>query len=113
MAGLYGRQKLLLAVVDELKRQEKFHKTALVKTLFLLSNEYDLGTLKAYSFFPYKFGPFSSLAYEDVAYLENQNMLQEDWKLTDAGREAANSLEKNVAEDVKNCGVNPFFGTFS
>ena len=103
MAGLYGRQKMLLAVIDELKRQGKFKKTALVKTLFLLTKEYDLGTLKAYSFFPYKYGPFSSLAYADMTYLENNNLILEEDTLTDTGHEAADSLGKKILEDVKEC----------
>ncbi len=103
MAALYGRQKLLLAAIDELKRQGKLSKTALVKTLFLLTAEYDLSSLKAYSFFPYKYGPFSSLAYSDLTYLASQGLITKEGGLTAAGCEAAITLRSSRLEDIRHC----------
>jgi hypothetical protein len=47
--------------------------TRLQKLLYLLKREYKIDTMSSnyFSFQPYKFGPYSSQLYDDIAFLEN------------------------------------------
>lgn len=55
-------------------------RTRLVKLAFLLQRMYDFpkraGISKYYEFEPYKFGPFSSAVYDDIAFFENLHYIQ-------------------------------------
>jgi len=67
---IYQRQKVLLALLREAPN-ETASRTQLVKWLFLLKEEENIDRyVNFYSFFPYKYGPFSFLAYREIAQLE-------------------------------------------
>ena len=67
---IYQRQKVLLALLKEAPN-ETVSKIQLIKWLFLLKEEENIDRyVSFYSFFPYKYGPFSFLAYREIAELE-------------------------------------------
>jgi len=103
-----GRQKLLLAAVRELRRHRKYAQpklhTAIMKTLFLLSREYDLGTVRPYAFFPYKFGPYSATAFGDLTYnLQRKGYLDENESLTPKGEAEIAGLDSTSAKALSEC----------
>jgi uncharacterized protein (DUF488 family) len=62
MRTLTHKQRVLLKVVERLADKGNSSRFMLVKTLFLLAIEENMGRLiKFYNFFPYKFGPFSNV----------------------------------------------------
>lgn len=77
----------------------------LVKTLFLLAREENMGRLiKFYNFFPYRYGPFSNVCYADLYKLEQAGLLTEDGTHltpTEVGRNAATSADRRAAMRVK------------
>lgn len=78
MAGLIKRQKVLLSVIDELQRCGRNTRTFIMKALFLLKKDFGADDkLRFYSFFPYKFGPFSAEVYADLNRLVKLGFLEE------------------------------------
>ncbi len=83
--------------------QPKIH-TAVMKTLFLLSREYDLGGIKPYSFYPYKYGPYSSIAFQDLTHRMSQyGCLDGCEGLTQKGELAVGTLSPSVLSAVAQC----------
>jgi hypothetical protein len=85
---LFERQRLLLTLLDAVG--ETVGHTDFQKLLFLYTRECE--TTPSYDFVPYKFGAFSFTSYADKRKLIEEGLLAEDdqnWTLTDAGREAA------------------------
>lgn len=71
---VYWRQKVMLEIV---RRMHTVSKTQLMKLLFLLKEEEKLDMKGSfYDFLPYKYGPFSFLAYKDLDYLERSNVVE-------------------------------------
>jgi uncharacterized protein (DUF488 family) len=94
------RQRALLAVVDELSKREKSSRFMLEKNMFLLKKEELIDDdLKFYSFFPYKYGPFSNLSFIDLNKLGSKGYLNNDGgnlKITDKAKKPINSLKSKT-----------------
>jgi uncharacterized protein (DUF488 family) len=105
MKTLTHKQRILLTVVERLSEKNNSSRFMLVKTLFLLAREENLGRLiKFYNFFPYRYGPFSNVCYADLYKLEQAGFLTEDGTHltpTEAGRKAATSADRRAAMRVK------------
>lgn len=99
------RQRILLYLIKSLQEKNRYSRTRVDKSLFLLLKEYGLGSrLKFYSFYPYKYGPFSELFYYDLRKLDSDGYLLNE-KLTEKGLYEADKIDKNVKEDVNDiCG---------
>lgn len=70
------RQAVLLQVIRELEKRGIQSRRAIVKSLFLLKNEYFLDEyISYYAFFPYKQGPFSHLCFSDLRKLNDSGMI--------------------------------------
>jgi uncharacterized protein (DUF488 family) len=77
--ALMHRQKLLLGLINKLNRNGILSRRAIVKSLFLLREEYNKGEkMKFYHFFPYKQGPFSQLCYSDLRKLRAMGFLDDN-----------------------------------
>jgi len=105
MRTLTHKQRVLLKVVERLAEKGNSSKFMLVKTLFLLAIEENMGRLiKFYNFFPYKFGPFSNVCYTDLSILEMDGYLLENEKhlaLTVKGKEAIKRTNLPVSLKIK------------
>ena len=95
------RQKVLLYLAHLLQHKGIASRTVLDKMLFLLSVKYGLGeTIPFYSFYPYRFGPFSELFYYDLRQLKERGCLLGN-KVTPLGMEKANELDAGLIEAVE------------
>jgi uncharacterized protein (DUF488 family) len=105
MRNLTHKQRALLKVVEKLAEKGTASKFMLVKTLFLLANEENMGRLiKFYNFFPYKYGPFSNVCYTDLSILEREGYLLENEKqlaLTMNGKEAIKAMNAPISLKIK------------
>ncbi len=105
MRNLTHKQRVLLKVVEKLAEKGTSSKFMLVKTLFLLAIEENMGRLiKFYNFFPYKYGPFSNVCYSDLSLMEHEGYLLENEKhlaLTMKGKEAINGTSFPISLKVK------------
>ncbi|PIU10230.1 hypothetical protein COT30_00340 [Candidatus Micrarchaeota archaeon CG08_land_8_20_14_0_20_49_17] len=99
---MLNRQRILLYLIQELQHKAKFTKTAVDKMLFLLLKEYSFGEkAKFYSFYPYKFGPFSQLFYYDLRKMESVGCLEGNgMNLTAQGAKEAGHLEPELKECI-------------
>ncbi|MDI6737232.1 MAG: DUF488 family protein [Nanoarchaeota archaeon] len=95
MELLKNRQKVLLKIIQGLQKKGISSRRAIVKALFLLKKEYFADkTLKFYSFYPYKQGPFSQLCFSDLRKFNSEGMIDDsEAKLTDKGIKAANEIK--------------------
>lgn len=111
MRNLTHKQRVLLNVVERLAEKGNSSRFMLVKTLFLLAIEENMGRLiKFYNFFPYKFGPFSNVSYTDISILEREGYLLENEKrlaLTVKGEEAIKGTNLPISLKIKRV-VNKF-----
>lgn len=95
------RQKVLLYLAHLLQQKKIASRTVLDKMLFLLSVKYGLGeVIPFYSFYPYRFGPFSELFYYDLRQLAERGCLQGN-TVTPLGMEKANEIEPELIEAVE------------
>lgn len=105
MRNLTHKQRALLKVIEKLSQKGTSSKFMLVKTLFLLANEENMGRLiKFYNFFPYKFGPFSNVCYTDLSILEREGYLLENethLALTLNGKEAIKGMDSPISLKIK------------
>ncbi len=77
---MYQRQRVMLSLLSKMP-EEKASKIQFVKWLFLLKEEENIDRyVKFYSFFPYKYGPFSLVAYRDIDELERFGWIKSDSK---------------------------------
>ena len=84
---LFGRQRQLLSLLDELGG--RVGNLDFQKLLFLYCQE--LGETAPYEFVPYKFGAFSFTSYADRRKLVEHGLLCDDekhWRITASGRKA-------------------------
>ncbi len=71
---IFKRQKIFLSLLFHAQRQ--LSRTEIMKWLFLLRQETELESDPSfYNFVPYKYGPFSFLAYRDMTELEREGYL--------------------------------------
>jgi uncharacterized protein (DUF488 family) len=92
---IYNRQKLLLQVVKALAGKGISSRTYLVKALFLLRQRLGFESV-GYDFFPYKYGPFSNVIYEDFGALEKEGLFDEDGLcLTKDGKKFVDELKES------------------
>jgi len=92
---MYNRQKLLLRVVKTLSGKGISSRTYLVKAIFLLRQRLGFDAV-GYNFFPYKYGPFSNVIYEDFGALEKEGLFDEvNLRLTRNGKRFVEALDEN------------------
>ncbi len=73
---IFWRQRVLLALLERLPNKNA-SRIQLVKWLFLLRHEEHIDHFGSfYDFVPYRFGPFSFLAYKEINELANLDMLK-------------------------------------
>jgi len=105
MRTLTHKQRALLNVVERLAEKGNSSRFMLVKTLFLLAIEENMGRLiKFYNFFPYKFGPFSNVCYTDLSILEKEGYLSENENhlaITFKGKDAIKKTNMPVSLKIK------------
>ncbi|MBC2693886.1 MAG: DUF488 family protein [Desulfobacteraceae bacterium] len=105
MKSLNHKQRILLKVIEALDEKGTSSRFMLVKNLFLLAHEENIGRLiKFYNFFPYKYGPFSNVCYADLAKLEKEGLLTEQGthlSLTEKGVQAARTADRRASLKVK------------
>lgn len=105
MKPLTHKQRILLKVIEALDEKGTSSRFMLVKNLFLLAHEENIGRLiKFYNFFPYKFGPFSNVCYADLAKLEREGLLTEQGthlSLTEKGVQSALTADRKASLKVK------------
>lgn len=90
---MFNRQKLLLSIANIVsKNRPNAKKTYLMKTVFLLKQR--LPEEVAYDFFPHNYGPFSQTIYEDLNFLESENLINTDnLELKNKGKQIANAFD--------------------
>ncbi|MBW6519257.1 MAG: DUF488 family protein [ANME-2 cluster archaeon] len=105
MKSLNHKQRILLKVIEALDEKGTSSRFMLVKNLFLLAHEENIGRLiKFYNFFPYRYGPFSNVCYADLAKLEKEGLLTEQGthlSLTEKGIQAARTADRKASLKVK------------
>ena len=76
---MYGRQKVLLYVLSQLKHREMPRsKTYVDKFLFVLGKETNVnGRIRFYDFYPHLYGPFSNQFYLDIADLQSRAIIDD------------------------------------
>jgi uncharacterized protein (DUF488 family) len=95
------RQKVLLYLAHLVQQKGIASKTVLGKMLFLLSEKYGFKDLiPFYSFFPYRYGPFSNLFYYDLRQLKERGCLLGN-SVTPLGMERAGEVDPGLAEAVE------------
>jgi len=93
MIMMFSRQRVLLSAISALGGKGIFSKTFLVKALFLLRQRLGFAAI-GYDFFPYKYGPFSMQVYDDIGYLERENLLEgKSLCLTEKGKLVCSEIE--------------------
>lgn len=73
------RRKQLLKVLSFFPTDRIIYKKYLMKILFLIKQNYN--PEKFYSFYPYKYGPFSIEVYKDIEYLQKEGYINEELKI--------------------------------
>lgn len=95
------RQKVLLYLAHLVQQKGIASKTVLGKMLFLLSEKYGFkDIIPFYSFFPYRYGPFSNLFYYDLRQLKERGCLLGN-SVTPLGMERATEVDPGLAEAVE------------
>lgn len=99
MLFLNQRQKILLQNIDKFVKNGQLERTKLVKIMFLLRQEgkyaKDIGAF--YSFFPYKYGPFSNNIYYDLGFLARHEFITANQaSLTDKGRWIKGTIKESA-----------------
>ncbi|MBI4360795.1 DUF488 family protein [Candidatus Micrarchaeota archaeon] len=97
------RQKTLLHLVYTLQKQgKKVTKTVLVKLLFIIGKETEIGQkIRFYSFYPHKFGPFSNNIYSDLTELQSLGLIRENSELSQKGQELAKNISSGEREAIE------------
>jgi uncharacterized protein (DUF488 family) len=100
---LFKKQEILLFVIDYLHELNITSKLYLEKVLFLLKEEYNISkNIAYYNFYPYKYGPFSRLSYNDKAHLVKEGLLNQNEKeITTKGKEYLNEKGIDLCKELK------------
>lgn len=94
------KQKALMVLIEEMEKRKIKSKLFMQKVLFLLKMEEGLdGIIKFYSFFPYKYGPFSYTSYNDINRLEKRDFIK-DLKTTQKGRIITSNANPKIREKI-------------
>ncbi len=103
MRGLTKKQILLLALINEFGKKNMNSKLGVEKGLFILKEEEKISDfMKFYSFFPYKYGPYSFASYRDINQLKSEGYLNDDEKsLTAKGMEVVKKIDTGMLEKIK------------
>lgn len=97
------RQKVLLALLERVPGR-RVSRIQLVKWLFLLKEEEDVGRYGSfYDFLPYKFGPFSFLAYRDLTEFERLGWVAPDQTSFEYIGPDEQVVHSDLAVGVTNC----------
>lgn len=101
---MLNRHKTLLNTMEALNRQGIHSRTAIVKSQFILKEEYNIGEKsKFYHFYPYNYGPFSGLCYYDLRNLKKDGYINdEETALTDKGKEFVNRNTSDFTAQISN-----------
>jgi uncharacterized protein (DUF488 family) len=101
------RQKALLYLIKVLKATEReITKTLLDKLLFLLKKEYGADSyVKFYSFYPYKYGPFSSMFYYDLSDLKSRGLIDDGYNLSQEATTSAEEIQERFKDEISNIAV--------
>ncbi len=87
---MFKKRRLLLGVIDELNRLNRFDPLTLMKVMFLLTKQKS-PQFSTYGYYAYKYGPFSSELYSDMRLLVKQELLEENLE---------ENLEQNLEEKL-------------
>src|SRR3989338_7768177 len=100
---LFNRQKVLLNTIEELNKRNIQSRRAIVKSLFLLREEYGIADkMSFYHFFAYKQGPFSHLCFHDLRRLRDNKLInEEETTITQKGKEILNQTGRTSEDSIK------------
>ena len=101
---LFNRHKVLLSTIEELNKAGINSRIAIVKSLFLLREEYNFSEkMPFYHFFAYKYGPFSHLCFDDLRKLRDNNLIDDDEEtsITPAGKELLTKVGRTHNQTIK------------
>lgn len=100
---LFNRHKVLLSTIEELNKAGINSRRAIVKSLFLLKEEYNIANqMPFYHFFAYKQGPFSHLCFDDLRKLRDNNLIdQEETTITKEGKKILNEVGREHNHAIK------------
>ena len=97
------KQKALVFLLSEMEKHGIKSKTFMEKALFLLKKEEHLDDIiKFYSFFPYKYGPFSFVSYDDVNKMKRCGYIDENRHVTAKGREMIKVVDRKTSFKITN-----------
>lgn len=95
---MFKKRRLLLGVIDELNRLNRFDPLTLMKIMFLLTKQ-KTPKYSTYGYYAYKYGPFSSEIYSDMRLLVKQDLLEE--KSTPGTNYQSFSISKTGQEEIQ------------
>lgn len=100
---LFNRQKVLLNTIEELNEKNIKSRRAIVKSLFILKEEYNIANqMSFYHFFAYKQGPFSHLCFDDLRKLRDNNFVdEEEIAITPKGKEVLSQVGREHNKTIK------------
>jgi uncharacterized protein (DUF488 family) len=98
------RKKALLYLIKVLKSKKRgITKTLLDKLLFLMKKEYNADRyVKFYNFYPYKYGPFSSMFYYDLSDLRSNGLIDDKFNLSNEAAMSAEEIQKHFKDEISN-----------
>lgn len=101
---LFNRQKVLLNTIEELNKIGIESRRAIMKSLFLLREEYPIAEeMPFYHFFAYKQGPFSHLCFDDLRKLRENNFInEEETALTSEGKKSLSEVGRKYISTLLN-----------
>ena len=99
---LFNRQKVLLNTIEVLNKNNIYSRRAIVKSQFLLKEEYGIAEeMPFYHFFAYKQGPFSHLCFDDLRKLRDNKLIdEEETTITKAGTIALNEIGREHNQTI-------------
>ncbi len=100
---LFNRHKVLLNTIENLNGKNINSRRAIMKSLFLLTQEHNLGEkMPFYHFFAYKQGPFSHLCFDDLRKLRDNKLIdEEETTITKAGTTVLNEVGREHNQTIK------------
>ena len=106
---MFYRQRVLLKVLSLLPAELRKDAWYGMKTMFLLNQEEFAEPNQPYQFYPYQFGPFSSVMYEDLRFFYANGLVNEE---TMAIAPKANPLFAGVGSGLVTRKVNDILARF-
>lgn len=100
MKNLNHKKRALLNTIGKLHEMNLSSRFMIMKSLFLLSHVEKIDkSIKFYNFFPYSYGPFSNVCYNDLSSLKEEGYIIEEEKrfeLTEKGKAALKGMDPKV-----------------